>query len=142
MDVSLSDKRALRAAYRGLLCAFYDFDQAPALVSAERSSFHDAYFVSDIAGVFFVVHHEFFGALNELAVQRVHEAALYQYRDGLIHLGRHHNAYFLFAELSNGSFHVRSECDVIKSRRMILTLTAPASDEFGAHGQFVGRHGC
>lgn len=82
---------------RGLLGSFQDFDQAPAFAFTQRASLHDAYGITDVAGVFLIMGHEFGSLFHELAVDGVLELTLYRYDDGALHLVADDYTNFFFA---------------------------------------------
>lgn len=89
-----------------LLRSFNDFDQPPTLHFAERAGFHDTHRVAYVASVLLIVCEEFLGTFHELAVQRVHKAALYLYSDGFIHFVGDDHAGLLLAKISYYCFHL------------------------------------
>ena len=76
---------AQRAAYI-LFCFLHHFYQTPPLCFAQRACFHNFYYVSNGALIFFIMCMEFRGLLYELAVDRVLHPSFNAYSNGFIHL--------------------------------------------------------
>lgn len=79
-----------------LLDLFDDLGDSPALVAADRSSFHDLYCVSNVASDL-IMGLKPFRPNNNLAIQRVLDSSDGSDHDGLFHLVRDDNA---FSDLS------------------------------------------
>lgn len=73
-------------------CALEHLEEAPAFVLRERARFHDYDFIAWLAGIFFVVRHEFARAFDEFAIDRVAEHLLDFHRDRLSHFVGDDNA--------------------------------------------------
>ena len=69
-----------------LFRSFDYFNQAPALVLAQWTGLRDTDKVAYLGVIVFVMCHELFGHFHRLPVQRVTEATLHLYTDGLCHL--------------------------------------------------------
>src|SRR5689334_9070863 len=79
-----------RGRGRGLL-ARLAFEHHPALALADRAALLDPHPVTDLVLVGFVVRRELARALDDLLVDRVHDAAFDQDNDRLVHLVAHHD---------------------------------------------------
>src|SRR5690606_41453021 len=69
-----------------LLGALDDFDEAPALLFAERACFHDANCIAHVRVIILVVSHQFGRLFDELAIDRMFDLSSDRDGDAFIHL--------------------------------------------------------
>src|SRR5262245_31020332 len=89
-----------------LLGLLEDLDDPPALGGRQRPGLHQEHSVADPALVDLVVSLELAGPAQDLAVQRVLDAVLYDNDDGLVHLVADHGSFADLAEAALGVAHL------------------------------------